>query len=102
MRKTIDAPDVPTLEKDLLAITDELETYLVASIKDGISDWQKILLVLVKLRKIIEEGDSLWHKIMRWILKWLGIKKKKPEESLVAWSKKELDDHVRRDIATLR
>ena len=97
---TIAAPDVSALEEDLLAVTEDLESVLTGVVRDGISDWQEILRVLVKLREILDEGESLLHKIIRHILQWFGIKPK--EKALVPWRKEDLDDQVRRIIRAHR
>jgi len=98
----IDAPDVSQLEKDLLLWTDQYESPIVDGARDGISDWQELLKVLVELRRIIEGGESLLCKIVRWILKLFGIKQNKIDKPVVAWSKENLRDQAKRAVSKFR
>ncbi len=98
--RTLDGPNLDQVEKDLLALTDELEGILIDGLREGISDWQEVLKLLAELREIGEELDSFFHRILRCLRRLFGLKKRK--KKLVAWTKAELDEHVRRVVAAHR
>ncbi len=98
--RALDGPNLDQVEKDLLAVTDEVERILVDAIRHGVSDWQEVLKLLSELREIRERVDSFFHRILRWLCRLLGLHKRRRE--MVPWTKEQLDEHVHRVVEAHR